>query len=430
MVALRIAPYLRRTQVSAIVCLALVAFASGCSTSVRIGGSNERVLFSFPPDTPLSKVVFSADGSRSALCVASPQGWRVVDSGGEPGKQWDDIQNLAISENGSAVVYVGVRAGKETVVVNGFECPPAEHVGPPTLSPDGRKVVYISKEQEGSRVVAVKDGQVQSSALFARAGWATYHGAMDSPAFLAQKEDGWHMVTETWSSPPFPVASSLRGSSDGMVFLFLVRSEGKVRLARYEAGKLDLSDPHDSIDATMIQFAAGRHDYVWSCTDQGVTVWRWNSEQLKGAEVIRPPVLFDEAGAILAYIQELSDGGERVVCRGVSCPSFPNVFQLTGVRGGSDCAYVVDWEPGTGIVAFDQVKRTEFESIRSPLAIAEPRILAFSAFKNHQAFTVINDQVFGPYAWVGPAQFNAQTSSVEFGAVRDNVHRWVTVFLE
>jgi dipeptidyl aminopeptidase/acylaminoacyl peptidase len=106
---------------------------------------------------------FSPDGRRFVFKAQRGRGWVMVVDGaesetyepdGEKGEiEWSRDGRLALSREGGRVAYVGRKAGKEFVVVDGTKGASYDAVANLDFTPDGRHVVYTARRAGKSLVV-------------------------------------------------------------------------------------------------------------------------------------------------------------------------------------------------------------------------------------------------------------------------------------
>jgi len=140
--------------------------------------------------------------------------------------------NPSVSPDGKRIAYVSTEAGKSFVVVDGLAGKAYDHVdlGMPLLSPDGRRVAYWAREQGEALVVAdgAEGPHFKSASLpgpfLNNLQWS------DNGKRLVYRvmQGGGHIivVTDQIQGKPYDNVSRPQLSADGSVVTYLARSAG------------------------------------------------------------------------------------------------------------------------------------------------------------------------------------------------------------
>ena len=183
----------------------------------------------------VTQLVTNADGSRIAAVAVTPEGQRVLTfEVGKPteiarGASFEAVSGLAFGPDGVAVTYVGERAGKSYVVLDGKEEPYPANVmmGPPLVLPDGK----------GAMALMWLNGTVRLYRFFAAAGppgpiYAEAEGLVVSDdgklhAYAARRGEKWLLVVNGVEGPELDRVVGPSFSPDWKYVVYRARQDGK-----------------------------------------------------------------------------------------------------------------------------------------------------------------------------------------------------------
>lgn len=281
--------------------------------SYLVGGEGVKA------DVVGSSVQFSPDGKHVVLIGSTDKRWSVfVD--GKPGEAFDGIlDNRLVFSRAGRMAYVGLRAGRKVVVIDGAESLPFPDVSFPVFSADGDRAAYI-----------VTDG-VHSHIWFddfAR------HEARDGirPASLALSTDGTRVAYAFGSAPHMRVVAGRRGD------------EGQWPTAG-EAYDWVFDDTLAfSPDGRRLAYAARRGDHCFVVVDGKP------GPPFDG--IVSGSIAFSNDSRRLAYVAEQVEAGggnviRSVVVDGMAWPAFERIRGVPRFSpDGSHVAYVAEHTAG------------------------------------------------------------------------------------
>jgi hypothetical protein len=216
-----------------------------------------------------------------------------------------NLQGVVFAARGSSVAYP-VQVGPGWAVVwDGSVGPSWDGVGPPVLSPDGRRIAYPAEDELGWRVVLDHEPGPVFDALLA--GSLTFDDKGSRLAYAGRLGDSVHVVVNNAVGRGWDGAGSITFGPSGEPLVFVARLADKVAVVT--DGEVDPS--HDEIGDlavwTDVPAYAARDDSAW-CVVYGARVYG----SLEGA---RDPVFSDDG--TLWFVGK-KDGREAVFRDGVS----------------------------------------------------------------------------------------------------------------
>jgi hypothetical protein len=271
--------------------------------------------FDFIPERSL---VFSGDGGRCAYGAMAGGRWRVV-LDDVPGREWDEVDNIALSADGRHLAYKARRDQAWKLVLDGRESGDCEGIDAPVFSPDGKRLAFGFKRKGVWRVAAI--------------------AASDSAESLPE--------TAVEVGPPCDAFAHLAFSPDGGRVAYAIRNGDRKRVVvdgRAGADYEQIFHVAFSADSRRIAYEAqgargrvavvdGREQPSHEGVSAGTLVWSADS---------RHAAFVARQGARSAIVA----AGETGAAYDAVCTLYPNGghgFEALAVRDGR--LYKVTWQP-------------------------------------------------------------------------------------
>lgn len=384
-------------------------------------------------------LIFARSG-RGVLYIEPVENkWRVVHNG-KPGRSYQMVGDLAISNDGSRAAYVAHHNDKfRKIISDGAEGPLFLDIGMPVFSPDGKQLVYTIVEGEGNRLVInhklfPKENVSMDFIISPDSRYLAYVEMMPGDRkkfvindFSLQDRKEFPNCGETVTSSADHSRVAVGCSENGVATIKLIDVASR--------SVIDTISPPAKETVVRKAFAPDNGAFIYSTQRedyQRFLHYKGKSEPLpKGAEIMSEPLMLrdpDRVGAIIGDVfkvrfQSFFGKEERE-------KEYGYISDFIASKDGRHHAYIAtnageDWMRAV----VDGHEGPRFDKIVSPIFSPDGRFLVYRARQSGKRFLVVSDlkgavvSKHKEYEMVFQPVFTQDGSSVAYG-VLDGTDLW------
>ena len=235
-------------------------------------------------DVPMA---MNSDTSRLAVAVRDGDKQRVVDfdilspkNNIRTSEGYKSVSDIAISSDGKAVAFVGVRDKKRYLVLNGKEelLPDGTAVNaPPTIRPDLKGAGIILSHMDAKvKITAVYWSPERKLKLkaYEQIQELVYNSEGTAFAYVAKKKDKWFIVVNEVEGPEFDMVVTPKFSPDGSKLIYRARTKEKRLVVVADIAKKEHHRNQEYEMVFPISFTADGKSIVYGVKDADKLLWK------------------------------------------------------------------------------------------------------------------------------------------------------------